>query len=191
MDKESKNSEISSVSNLIAFKTLKKPSINITYVDDNQLEIEIELKCKVTFDDTDLKDNSIKQRLDPYNICHYFNISYSSAVDYLFILALNLTLSFLMICYFFSKNNISSTISLKEHIFDRDLKDKNSMMFAKKFKINDLSSDTNYSIQVVAEYFTSFYLYSQKLEFKTLQSNLFFRFLSLEVAFKKKFFIII
>jgi hypothetical protein len=84
LDKEKKSSEISSVSNLIRFKTLKKPSINITYVDDKRLEIEIEIKCKLTFEDTDLNDDSVKQKLDPYNICDYFNISWSLSVSYFF-----------------------------------------------------------------------------------------------------------
>ena len=73
---------MSTVSNLIEFRTLKKPSFkNITQKDDNQAEIEVELKCKFTIEDLDLEDDVIKQKLDPYNICDHYNLTYNSLVS--------------------------------------------------------------------------------------------------------------
>ena len=81
LDKDKKNSMISAVSNLITFKTLKTPFIRFTHKEDDQLEIEIALKCKFTFEDLDLKEKEIKENLDPYNICDSYNITYNSSVN--------------------------------------------------------------------------------------------------------------
>lgn len=70
IDKSVLDAEVSSVSNMIKFKTLKKPYLQSVNIKSNLLEIDVYLDCKLTLIDSNWNHMEITNE----NVCHYFNV---------------------------------------------------------------------------------------------------------------------
>ncbi len=77
---EKRNSSISTLSNLISFKTLPKSVIKLKKIDDNLVIFDIKLKCNFNLNDSSIDDFKITRRLDHYVICNSINITLEATV---------------------------------------------------------------------------------------------------------------
>lgn len=75
MDKNSEGS-MTSLSNLVGFRTLKRPSIAILSHDrENNVMLEIRIRCRFTVHDlTSVDLPKFKDDPSHFNICNYFSI---------------------------------------------------------------------------------------------------------------------
>ena len=77
------NSEIATLSNMVSFRTLAKPLIEIITKEITSITFGIKAKCNFEVNDNSIPASQVLKRLNEINICNYFNYTLSLTVNIL------------------------------------------------------------------------------------------------------------